>query len=301
MEFLILGNGSASPHIERNPSAALLSLNNIHILIDCGEGTQYRLLQRKIKVNRIKYIFISHLHGDHYYGLIALVSTMSMQKRTEPLTIFGPNGLKEILSLQLQYSDSKLNYPIQFTEIKEGQSNILIDEIDLNIISFPLQHRIACNGFKFTEIQNKRKLLAEKLPDSFPNVLKALLVEGKDVTDPISNDIYKFQDYTLEPEPPKTLAYCSDTIFDPSITENFQEVDTLYHEATFTDELENRAKITYHSTATEAAKIAKLAHAKHLIIGHFSARYKTLEDFETEAQAIFPNTSLAIEGENFII
>ncbi len=301
MEFLTLGIGSATPHLERFPSASLVSVSDTLILIDCGEGTQYRLLENKVKIKRLKYIIISHLHGDHYYGLVALISSLSMGKRTEPLYIFGPNGLKEIISLQLKYADSKVNFPLFVSILDPNNLNQFIEDERFTISSFPLKHRIDCTGFLIEEKTAKRKILIEKLPLNFPLEYIKLLLEGKDVEDKESKKVFKNKDYTVDPESPKRLAYCSDTIFDTGIIEYVKGVDLLYHEATFTEELKNRAQITFHATASEAATIAKKAEVKKLMIGHFSARYKTLEDFLAESQAVFSNTVLAVQGESVII
>ncbi len=301
MEFLTLGIGSATPHLERHPSASVLSISETLILIDCGEGTQYRLLENKVKVRRIKYIVISHLHGDHYYGLVALISSLSMGKRTEPLYIFGPNGLKEIISLQLKYADSKINFPLFVSILDPKKPSLFINEDKFTISSFPLKHRVDCTGFLIEEKAAKRKIAIEKLPVNFPVEFIKVLLQGKDVEDIENAKVYKNSDYTLDPEAPKRMAYCSDTIFDEEIIGYVKNVDFLYHEATFTDELKNRAQITFHSTASEAATIAKNAEVKKLMIGHFSARYKILDDFLIEAKAVFPNTVLAEQGKSVII
>jgi ribonuclease Z len=301
LEFLTLGIGSASPHLERHPSASVLSIDNILILIDCGEGTQYRLLEHKVKVKRIKYIVISHLHGDHYYGLVALISSMSMGKRTEPLHVYGPVGLKEIISIQLKYADSKINFPLFIHVLESNSAFTFIDDEKFTVSNFPLKHRVDCSGFIFREKENKRKILIEKLPANFPVEYIKLLANGQDVNDINSGKTYKNIDFTEAGGSPKSLAYCSDTIFDLEIVSHVTGVDFLYHEATFTEELKNRALVTFHSTAADAATIAKNAKVKTLMIGHFSARYNSLDEFLVESKAIFPNTHLAEQGKTFII
>jgi ribonuclease Z len=301
LKFLTLGIGSASPHLERHPSASLISIDSTNILIDCGEGTQYRLLEHKIRLKHLQFILISHLHGDHFYGLVALISSMSMSKRTEPLHVFGPNGLKEIISTQLFYADSKLNFPLHFTILDPKNPKIFFESDKIRLESFPLKHRVDCTGFIVIKKKGNRSILAEKLPKGFSIENIKLLQQGEDVYDPVANKKYKNKDYTLENQPEKRMAYCSDTIFDEEIIPYVKGVDLLYHEATFTKELEGRAKITYHSTAEEAAIIAQKAKVKQLIIGHFSSRYDSLEPFLNEAQAVFTPTQLAEQGKTFII
>jgi ribonuclease Z len=301
LKFLTLGIGSASPHLERHPAASLISIDSTNILVDCGEGTQYRLLEHKIRLKHLQIILISHLHGDHFYGLVALISSMSMSKRTEPLHVFGPNGLKEIISTQLFYADSKLNFPLHFTILDPKNPQVFFESEKLRLESFPLKHRVDCTGFIIEKKKGNRGILAEKLPKGFSVENIKLLQQGQDVYDEKANKKYKNADYTLDSQPKKRIAYCSDTIFDEEIIPYVKDVDFLYHEATFTKELESRAKVTYHSTAEEAATIAKKAKVSQLIIGHFSSRYDSLESFLTEAQAVFPQTQLAEQGKTFII
>jgi ribonuclease Z len=301
LEFKILGTGSATPQLQRNPSAFLVNIDNFSLLVDCGEGTQYRLLQHKVKISRLKYILISHLHGDHYFGLIGLLSTLNMQKRVEPLHIFGPKGLDEILSLQLKYSGTLLNFKLEFTTTIPDSLNAILDNEHLKISSFPLKHRIDCTGFLIVQKSSKRRILAEKLPENFPISYFKLLKDGYDVSDDLQNKIYRNADYTTTGHPEIKLAYCSDTIFDETIAEFIKNSDLVYHEATFLEEHAERAKFTFHSTAIQAASIAKAANAKVLVIGHFSSRYKTVEPFLAEAQSVFSNTFLAQEGESFTI
>ncbi|MCP9767016.1 ribonuclease Z [Lacihabitans sp. LS3-19] len=301
MEFRILGTGSATPQLQRNPSAFTLAIDNFLILIDCGEGTQYRLLQYKIKSFRIKYILISHLHGDHYFGLIGLISTMNMQKRKETLTVFGPKGLNEIITQQLKYSGSILNFKLEFVQTNSEKFEEIFSDDTIKIDSFPLKHRIECTGFLVTKKNSKRKIIADKLPPNFPIPFYRLLKDGFDVNDELNGEVYKNSEYTTEGSNEKKFAYCSDTIFDKSVVKYVKNADLLYHESTFTTELENRAQATFHSTAAQAAQIATLAKVGQLVIGHFSSRYKTEELFLEEAKAVFSQTALAEEGKNFII
>jgi ribonuclease Z len=300
LEFRILGTGSATPQLQRNPSAFVVTIDNFLILIDCGEGTQYRLLEHKVKISRLRYILISHLHGDHYFGLIGLLSTLNMQKRTEPLVIYGPNGLDEIIGLQLKYSGTILNFKLNFSVTNPTGFNEILNTETIQIKTFPLKHRIDCTGFLLTKKKYKRKILADKLPENFPATFYKMLQEGHDVVDEFSGITYINDEYTTEGCPEKRLAYCSDTIYDETIVDYIKNVDLLYHEATFLAEHAERAKLTFHTTAAQAASIAQKANVKRLLIGHFSSRYKTTEDFLTEARAVFSDTTLSQEGENFI-
>lgn len=296
MKLTILGTGSATPITERRPSAALLDLGNESILIDCGEGTQFQMLKYKVRFSRLKYVLITHLHGDHFYGLIALINTLNNTGRTESLILIGPQGLDEILSIQLRYSQAFLNYALDFRCTDPVKHEEIFSNEKISIKTFPLRHRIPCTGFLVSEKPAPRKILAEKLPAGFPLPYFKMLKEGLDVTDELTGKTYPNREYTADPEPPRQLAYCSDTIYDPDIIQHVENADLMYHESTFTSELENRAQITFHSTAAQAADIARRAGVKKLVIGHFSSRYKTLDNFLTESQAIFPYTVLAEEG-----
>lgn len=299
MKFTILGTGSATPIVERRPSASILDLGNENILIDCGETTQFQMLKYKAKFSRLKYILISHLHGDHFFGLIGLLNTINNTGRTESLILIGPKGLDEILSVQFKYSQSYLTYDIDYRVTNPEKAETVFENEKISIQTFPLKHRIPCTGFLISEQPAKRKILADKLPSDLPTAFFRMLKDGKDVKDELTGKTYHYTDYTEEPEPPQKIAYCSDTIFDEGLIEYVKDADLLYHESTFTNELETRAKQTYHSTAAEAATIALKANVKQLIIGHFSSRYKTLEVFESEAKAVFQNTFLAEEGKCF--
>ncbi len=299
MKLTLLGTGSATPITERRPSAAYLDLGNESILIDCGEGTQFQMLKYKVRFSRLKYILITHLHGDHFYGLIALINTLNNTGRTEPLVLIGPRGLDEIISVQLRYSQSFLNYTLDFRATDPDSPQEIFSNEKISIRAFPLRHRIPCTGFLIAEKPAPRKILAEKLPADFPLPYFKMLKEGLDITDALSGKTYLNREYTADPEPPRKLAYCSDTVYDPGIVQYIQNADLLYHESTFTTELAGRAAMTFHSTAAQAADIARRAEVKQLVIGHFSSRYKVLDSFLAESQAVFPHTALAEEGKVF--
>lgn len=299
MNLLVLGTGSATPTLDKNPSAYLLSVDNEQFLIDCGEGTQFRLLQQKIKHTRIRHIFISHLHGDHYFGLIGLISSLNLNRRTEELTIFAPRGLAEILTIQMKYSDTYLNFKIHFIEVDTTQNQIILETPLLTVETLPLIHRIACCGYLFRKKASKRKVLADKLPENFPIPYIKMLKEGLDIEDELTGKIYKNEDFTAEGNASKSFAYCSDTAFNENLIPQIRDVDTIFHEATFADEELKRAIQTNHSTSRQAATIAKEANVGKLIIGHYSSRYKTLENHLSQAKEVFENTHLAIEGESY--
>jgi ribonuclease Z len=295
-EVTILGCSSATPTSERNPSAQVVSLHDRLFLVDCGEGTQIQIRKYKIKLQKLERIFISHLHGDHYLGLVGLLGTMHLLGRTKELHLYGPAGLKEIIEIQHKYSETYLRYNIQFTEIDTKCTSIIFEDEQLSISTIPLSHRVPCSGFLFQEKlaapRVDKDLLAKyKIPFEYIHKIKA----GDDFTLPdgtiIANNLL-----TIPPPAPRSYAYCSDTCYLPELTSLINNVNLLYHEATFTEELRERAKETFHSTAAQAAKIAEQAQVKQLVIGHFSARYNDLTPLLNEAQAIFNNTFLAIEG-----
>jgi ribonuclease Z len=300
-EVTILGSSSATPVYNRNPTAQLLNCNEKFYLIDCAEGTQQQLIKFGLKASKIDYVFISHLHGDHYFGLIGLLSSMHLNGRIKPLYIYAPKAIQEILSLQFKHSDTNLKYELIYFEIDPTQPAIIFQNNDVTVETIILNHRIPCTGFKFTEKKRLRKLLVEKLEqDQIALELYPLLKRGIDLTLP-NGDIIKNLDYTTDSAIPKSYAYCSDTLFDERYFESIKNCDTLYHEATFMHDMIERAKETHHTTALQAAEVAKIVGAKKLLIGHFSSRYKTLNGLLEEAQTIFEKTTLAIEGNTYQI
>ncbi|SDF70287.1 ribonuclease Z [Pedobacter terrae] len=296
-EVTILGSSSATPVFNRNPSAQLLNCNEKYYLIDCGEGTQQQLTKYNLKASRIDYIFISHLHGDHYFGLIGLLSSLHLNGRIKPMQIFGPKHLLEILEIQFKYSDTVLRYPIEFFPIEADKSVQIFENSDLTVKTIILNHRIPTTGFIFQQKKRQRKLIKEKT-DQVPMAYYTSLKKGIDVELP-NGDILRSEDYTTEADAPRCYAYCSDTLFDERYFDTIKDCDTLYHEATFMHDLLERAKETHHTTALQAAEVAKITGAKKLLIGHFSSRYKTLQMLFEEAQSVFENTELAIEGRTF--
>lgn len=289
----ILGNNSALPAFDRHPTSQVVTLNEHLFLIDCGEGTQMQIAKYRIKRSRIHHIFISHLHGDHYFGLMGLLTSMGLLGREHDLDIFAPAPLKEIIDLQLKAGGTVLPYTLRFHPLEEG---LMIQADKFEVSCFKVFHRIDCWGFIFREKKPPRKLDGEKLKEyNIPPTFYEQLRWGKDY---ISNeDIFISNELLTEPSPKgKSYAYTGDTIYNESIACKVKDVDLLYHEATYLDELKERAAKRFHSTTVEAAKIASIAKVHRLLIGHFSSKYEKLDDFEHETRNVFPNTDLALEG-----
>jgi ribonuclease Z len=298
-EITILGSSSATPIFNRHPTSQLINIRERYFLIDCGEGTLMQLLRYRIRYHRINHIFISHLHGDHYLGLMGLLSTFHLQGRTSELHLYGQQELMDIVELQLRLSNSVLRYSLIFHPVRHYTAEVLLEDDDVMVRSILLNHRIPCTGFMFREKPRPRKLLVQKIQEhNIPVSFYAELKKGKNYSDP-SGKIIPNEELTEAPLPPRSYAYCSDTIYDPSLKEEVKNVDVLYHEATFLHELEQRARDTYHTTSLQAAQIALAADVKQLLIGHFSARYKDLDPLLQEAKSIFKNTELALEGRKF--
>ncbi|MXV52437.1 ribonuclease Z [Pedobacter sp. HMF7647] len=298
-EVTILGSSSATPIFNRNPSSQLLNVNDRYFLIDCGEGTQLQLLKYGFKAQRIEHIFISHLHGDHYLGLVGLLSSLHLNGRTKPMHIFGPADLKEIIEIQFKYSQTDLRYPIYFFAVDPQNPQKIFENYDVYVETIILNHRIPCTGYKFSQKKRQRKInreLVEKL--GIPVEYIPLLKRGNDYTDK-AGVIHRALDLTFEAEEPRSYAYCSDTICSWGYLEQITGVNTLYHEATFLHDMLPRAEETYHTTALQAGEVALKANASQLLIGHFSARYRDLIPLLDESRSVFTNTQLAIEGNTF--
>ncbi len=295
LKVLVLGSGSALPTISSNQSAQLFYDGYHSFLIDCGEGTQVELRRNKVKMQKINHVLISHLHGDHYFGLVGLISTMHLLGRKHPLNIYGPKGLEEIVLLQFRNAGSHISYEMVFHEIKEA-GQILFEDHRLQVKALPLRHRIPCFGFLFREKPGPRRLNPEMLQKyAVPVYARKGLSEGEDFT--LSNgEVIPNATMTFDPPVTKSYAYCSDTAYSEELAEAIGEVDCLYHEATFIEKDRARAKKTYHSTASDAAKIAQMVKARQLLIGHFSNRYTGPEDLLDEARKVFANTDQAEEG-----
>jgi ribonuclease Z len=301
IEVTILGSGSATPTLIRNPTAQLLRIDGKFLLIDCGEGAQLQMLKHQLKINKIDIILISHLHGDHYFGLPGLLSTMHLMGRTSSLKLIAPRELQEILDLQFRISETILNYPIEFRSTQTETSEIIFENSSFSVQTFPLNHRIPCTGFIIRETEKPRNIRQDIVDMYKPAVSQIKAIKaGEDLV--LSNgQVVSNKLITNDPPKPTTYAFCSDTAPTDSIFEFLKDIDCLYHEATFEDDLSDRANETYHSTAKQAAIVAKKALVKQLIIGHFSSRYKEIDVLLNEAQSIFPKTKAAFDGMYFQI
>ncbi len=297
LKLTILGCHSATPRSYAYPSSQFLEINNRFFLIDCGEGTQSQIRKYKIKFSKIKQIFISHLHGDHFYGLIGLISTFSLLNRKSELHIFAPKGAKDIIMLQLKLSKSWVQYPLHFHELISKKSEMIFEDQNIEVHTIPLLHRIYTNGFLFKEKLAERKLNIEAVSKhkeieicDYQN-----LKNGKDF---IKSDGEILENKTLTFDPPPILkyAYCSDTAYFEDIIPIIKNSNLLYHESTFLEDKTDLAKTTKHSTANQAAIIAQKANVKMLLLGHYSSRYKDENLFIEEAKHIFDNTELSFEG-----
>lgn len=295
----ILGNNSAIPAFNRHPTSQVVTLNDQLFLIDCGEGTQMQIARYKIRRSKIHHIFISHLHGDHYFGLIGLLTSMGLQGRESDLHLYGPPELEQIITLQLKVASTILPFPLYFHSLV-GDA-ILIDTPKFRVESFQTSHRIPCWGFVIREKKKPRKINRDKavefnIPTSFYERLK----DGDDYVNEAGETIHNFA-VTFANTPPRSYAYCADTKYDEHIAEKARQVNLMYHEATYLKELEERAGARFHSTTVQAATIATLGRVKKLLIGHFSSKYEELDMFLHESREVFPNTDLAIEGVTYKI
>lgn len=300
-KITILGSSGAVPAYGRMPSSQFIEVQNHYFLFDCGEGTQLQLTKYNLYLHRIDHIFISHLHGDHYLGLMGLLFTLHLNRRATDLHLYSHKGLDEIILTQLKYSKSSLNYKIIFHTITPGVSEVLFEDHQLIVSTIPLAHKINCSGFLLKEKAKQRRIYKDMLPENFPHWKIPLLKAGEDIYDEAGTIVYKNETLTLSPRKSRSYAYCSDTEYSEAIVQHIQHVDVLYHEATFMTEDIDKARETMHSTAEEAARIALQAQANKLLIGHFSARYKQLDSLLTEAKKHFNNTFLAQEGDTIII
>lgn len=260
-----------------------------------------QLMQYKIKHQRICNIYISHLHGDHYFGLPGLLSTMHLQGRVAPLHLYGPPGLCEILSLQFRYSGTNLCYPLIFNELDTTAHKKIFENKQITVHTLPMEHRVPCTGFLFREKQKSRPLIKEKLPNFLTPEQLVRLKWGEDIRDEHGEVLVYNRDVTMEPKRSRSYAYCSDSRYKTVLLPYLQQVDLMYHEATFLDEMRERAYYTFHSTARQAAELASAAQVRRLILGHFSVRYKDLTPLLVEAQDVFPMTDLATEGSIFCV
>jgi ribonuclease Z len=300
MRLTILGSSSATPIYDRHPSSQVLSIDDTPYLIDCGEGTLFRINAFHVRKNKIKAIFISHLHGDHYYGLIGLLTTMSMQERTEPLTIVSPARLQDIIRLQCEISKTILRFEIIYKEFDNLESLDIYEDNHVRVSTIPLNHKITTCGFRFDKKMPPYRIDKNKIEqyDLSTFAIKELIA-GKSVS--VDNQFITLSDISIPVLESKSYAYISDTAYHDSIVSKIQNIDLLYHEATFLESERARADATKHSTGKDAGTIATKGNVKKLLIGHFSARYQDLNPILEETCSQFTNTALALEGLSFDI
>lgn len=290
----ILGNNSAIPAYDRHPTAQVVTLNDQVFLIDCGEGTQMQIARYRIRRSKIHHIFISHLHGDHYFGLIGLITSMGLLGREQELHLYAPAGLKALIDLQLSVADTTLPFPLVFHPLEaEG---MLVDTQKFSVACFATQHRVPCWGFIIREKRKPRKIDKEKvLQYDIPAAFYERLKDGDDYENK-QGEIIHNEWVTFANKPARSYAFCADTRFDELLIDKTKGVTLLYHEATYLKDLAERALARFHSTTVQAATIALRAGVGRLLIGHFSSKYEKLDEFRNEAQTVFPDTDLAIEG-----
>lgn len=299
LSVTILGNNSAVPAFNRHPTSQVVSHDGANYLVDCGEGTQIQMIKYKIRRGKISHIFISHLHGDHYFGLVGLLNTFGLLSHQQPLHVYGPAPLQQIIEMQLNVADTQLPYPLHFHILT--QPEILVDDEKIKISCFPTTHRIECYGFLFEEKEGKRKLLIDKIRKmNIPVSFYSSLQNGLDYITPRGQRIANAE-VTTAAQAGKRYAFCADTRYDEAMIPYIKGADMIYHETTYHDNFREKAFERFHCTTKQAAEIAMKAGVKKLLIGHFSSKYSTLEQFESEAREVFPNTDLAIEGNTYEI
>lgn len=299
MKITILGNNSAIPAYDRHPTAQVVDIREQLFLVDCGEGTQMQIQRYGIKRGRINYIFISHLHGDHYYGLMGLIASMGLMGRTAPLYLFAPAALQSIIELNFVASQTMLPYTVHFVAIEPDSVATLVETEHYKVSCFPVQHRVQCHGFLFTEKSSGRKINPEACREfEVPTMFYPRLKKGEHYTKK-DGSIVQNEWVTLDGTPDKRYAFCADTIYTEQYLTHIQQVDVLYHESTYLHDQVQRAAERYHCTTIQAATIAQRAKAKKLLLGHFSSKYSDLTDFYHEAVTVFPNTVVTQEGDVF--
>ena len=301
LNLQILGSGAATPTLSRGVTAQYLNFNERKILIDCGEGTQLQLRKFKVKFQRIQYIFISHLHGDHYLGLFGLLSSMHLLGRKTDIHIFAPPELEQIMELQFRLTYVKLNFNLIFHSVEVKEKTLMFEDNSIEVFAFPLKHRIPCYGYLFKEKKKERGIIKSKIDELKLSIAEIVqLKRSNDVTRE-SGEVLNHLELTHEPAKEQSYAFCTDTKYIESLNEIVKDVDILYHEATFTHDLLDRAKATYHTTGKQAATLAKNANVKQLILGHFSQRYGDTSEIEQEAKIIFENTKCVRDGDQFLL
>ncbi|MCF8361867.1 MAG: ribonuclease Z [Prolixibacteraceae bacterium] len=295
-ELTILGTGSALPTSKRYHTAQVLNVRERFFLIDCGEGAQIQMRKYGVKFSRINHIFISHLHGDHYFGLIGLLTTYTLLGRTNDLHIYAHSELPNILESQLKYMGDDIQYNIIWHPLNFKKTQTVIEDDVVKVTSFPLKHRMACCGFKFEEQPLELNIRKEKIEEyNIPVKSIYRIKKGEDLIQP-DGTIIPNNKLTLPQFIQRKYAFCTDTAYIPDLYKQIQNVDLLYHEATFDKSMENKAESTNHSTARQAGIVARDSRAKKLLIGHFSSRYNNIDFLVNEAREEFTNTEAANEG-----
>lgn len=297
----ILGNNSALPAHGRHPTAQVVTFHDRQYLVDCGEGTQMQMTAYRVRRSRINHVFISHLHGDHYFGLIGLLNSYGLQNRIHPLDIYGPPALEGIIGIQLESAHTRLPFPVRFNPVEPQKHTVLLEEEDLVVEAFPTDHRIPCFGFLFRQLHRKRKLLPEQAMErGIPPSFFQRLQEGDDYLDEKGERIPNAL-VTGEPPPAKRYAFCADTRYDEKLLSYIQGCDLIYHETTYLNDQAEKAVNRYHSTSVQAAALAARAGAGRLLIGHFSSQYESTAQFLQECLPVFPCTELSREGVTYLV
>lgn len=299
MKLTILGCYAATPRTLTNPTSQVLEIKNRLFLIDCGEGTQVQLRKNKIKFSKINHIFISHLHGDHLYGLIGTISTFSLLGRTTDLHIYGPKGIKELITIQLRLTESWTTYKLFFHELESKESEVIFEDKRVIVKTIPLKHRVYTNGYLFEEKPDERKLNAEAVKSYNIDIAYYQKIKNGGNITLDDGTVIENEKLSFDPVKPKSYAFCSDTVYNEEVIPIIENVDVLYHESTFLDSEAALAQKTLHSTAKEAARIALKSNVKHLVLGHYSTRYDGIEPFKKEAEEVFQNVLLADDGVSF--
>lgn len=301
MELTVLGTSSALPTSERYPSAHVLNVHERFFLIDCGEGTQIQIRRNKLRFSKINDIFISHLHGDHVFGIFGLLSTFSLMGRKSKIRMYAPEAFERILKMHFESFEIKLDYEIEFIALAGDEKRVIFEDDDLTVSAFPLEHRVPTYGFLFKEKPGDRLMRKECIEKyNIPIARISAIKKGADFVDEkgevISNDIL-----TMPPAEPLSYAYCSDTMYFSKLATYVKDVTLLYHEATYDKSRADQAVIRSHSTSLDAARVAKDANAKKLLLGHFSSRYKSTELLVNEARTIFPESYAAVDGNKYVV
>lgn len=298
-EVTVLGISGAIPAHSRHPTSHYINYNGHGFLIDCGEGTIIQMQHLSIKFGKLDHIFITHLHGDHFFGLMGLITSFNLNYRETDLYIYGPEGIKEIVETHFKYTKTKLRFQVHFHVVDTESSAIVYEDHNLTVVNFPLKHRIPTTGYMIKEKKSARKILGEKIQEY--NIPIHQIMQIKNGADFIlsNGSVIANSELTIDSPPARSYAFCSDTLYNESILDYIHDVNLLYHEATFIHAHAERAAETGHSTTTQAATIAKKANAGKLIIGHFSARYENLGELLLECQSVFPKTVLGSEGRTY--